>query len=191
MFAKSLGPHAARTRGARTARAARGARGALCAVVAWVVAMNAVHATPGDASAPAVEPFVQHLRDVASEAVMAAFNYLGVPYQPGGHGADQGFDCSGFTRYIFGRSLGLWLPRRAHQQAHEAGLVAVAREQLKPGDLVFFNTLRRAFSHVGIYIGEGRFIHSPRVGGAVRIEDMRQAYWVQRFDGARRADLIP
>jgi cell wall-associated NlpC family hydrolase len=131
---------------------------------------------------------VQQVRDAASEAVLAAMNYLGVPYQRGGSSADSGFDCSGFTRYIFEHSLGLLLPRRSEQQAHEAGLKKVAREELKPGDLVFFNTLRRAFSHVGIYVGEGRFIHSPRAGGVVRIEDMRQAYWAQRFDGARRAD---
>jgi cell wall-associated NlpC family hydrolase len=131
---------------------------------------------------------VQQVRDAASEAVLAAMNYLGVPYQRGGNSADSGFDCSGFTRYIFEHSLGLLLPRRSEQQAHEAGLKNVAREELRPGDLVFFNTLRRAFSHVGIYIGEGRFIHSPRAGGVVRIEDMRQAYWAQRFDGARRAD---
>ena len=63
------------------------------------------------------------------------------------------------------------------------------REELKPGDLVFFNTMRRAFSHVGIYVGEGKFIHSPRTGGEVRVEDMRAAYWAKRFNGARRADV--
>jgi hypothetical protein len=63
----------------------------------------------------------------------------------------------------------------------------VLREELKPGDLVFFNTMRRAFSHVGIYVGDGKFIHAPRSGGEVRIEDMRQAYWSKRFNGARRA----
>jgi cell wall-associated NlpC family hydrolase len=81
------------------------------------------------------------------------------------------------------------LPRRADQQAKDTSLVAVKREELKPGDLVFFNTMRRAFSHVGIYVGEGRFIHAPRSGGEVRVEDMRQAYWAKRFNGARRAEL--
>jgi cell wall-associated NlpC family hydrolase len=131
---------------------------------------------------------VQRVRDSASELVMVAMNFLGVVYRPGGNTAEQGFDCSGFTRYIFERSLGLVLPRRAEQQAEHAALQAVQQTELKPGDLVFFNTMKRAFSHVGIYIGDGRFIHSPRVGGEVRIEDMRLAYWAQRFDGARRAD---
>jgi cell wall-associated NlpC family hydrolase len=115
-------------------------------------------------------------------------NFLGVPYRRGGNTAEQGFDCSGFTRYVFENSLGLVLPRRADQQAQNAGLLSIKREELKPGDLVFFNTMKRAFSHVGIYVGEGKFIHAPRSGAEVRIEDMRQAYWSKRFNGARRAE---
>jgi cell wall-associated NlpC family hydrolase len=134
---------------------------------------------------------VQQVRDAASELVIVAMNFLGVIYRHGGNSAEQGFDCSGFTRYIFERSLGLVLPRRAEQQAQHAALQSVPPNELKPGDLVFFNTMKRAFSHVGIYIGEGRFIHSPRAGGEVRIEDMRLAYWAQRFDGARRAETTP
>jgi cell wall-associated NlpC family hydrolase len=112
-----------------------------------------------------------------------------VRYRRGGTSAEQGFDCSGFTRYVFEHSLGLVLPRRADQQAHEQGLLTVKKEELRPGDLVFFNTMRRAFSHVGIYVGDGKFIHAPRPGGEVRIEDMGATYWVKRFNGSRRADL--
>jgi cell wall-associated NlpC family hydrolase len=133
-------------------------------------------------------PIVQQVREKASGLVMAAMNFMGVPYRRGGNTAEQGFDCSGFTRYVFEHSIGLVLPRRADQQAHDAGLATIKQEELRPGDLVFFNTMRRAFSHVGIYVGEGKFIHSPRTGGEVRIEDMRQAYWSKRFNGARRAD---
>lgn len=132
-------------------------------------------------------PMVQQMRDAASDMVLTAMNFLGVPYRRGGSSAEQGFDCSGFTRYVFEHSLGLVLPRRADEQAKQAGLSLVLRDELKPGDLVFFNTMRRAFSHVGIYVGEGKFIHAPRSGGEVRIEDMRQAYWSKRFNGARRA----
>ena len=132
-------------------------------------------------------PVVQQMRDAASEMVLTAMNFLGVPYRRGGSSADSGFDCSGFTRYVFEHSLGLILPRRADEQARQPGLAQVLRDELKPGDLVFFNTLRRAFSHVGIYVGDGKFIHAPRTGGEVRIEDMRQAYWSKRFNGARRA----
>ena len=132
---------------------------------------------------------VRQVRDAASDLVLASMNFLGVPYRRGGESAAEGFDCSGFTRHIFELSIGLVLPRRADQQASLAGLLNVTRDDLKPGDLVFFNTMRRAFSHVGIYIGDGKFIHSPRSGGEVRVEDMRQAYWDKRFNGARRADL--
>jgi len=134
-------------------------------------------------------PLVQQVRDRATELVMASMNFLGVRYVRGGNDAESGFDCSGFTRYVFEHSLGLVLPRRADEQARQAGLLSVTRSELKPGDLVFFNTMRRAFSHVGIYVGEGKFIHAPRSGAEVRIEDMRQAYWAQRFNGARRADV--
>jgi len=133
--------------------------------------------------------FVRQMRDAASDLVLASMNFLGVRYRRGGESADAGFDCSGFTRHVFEMSLGLVLPHRAEQQAKDTALANVGREELKPGDLVFFNTLKRAFSHVGIYVGDGKFIHSPRAGGEVRIEDMRQAYWAKRFNGARRAEL--
>ncbi len=132
---------------------------------------------------------VERLRDRASDMVITAMNFLGVPYRRGGNSADHGFDCSGFTRHVFELSLGLVLPRRADEQAQTAGLISVKRTELKPGDLVFFNTLKRTFSHVGIYVGEGKFIHSPRAGGEVRVEDMGASYWAKRFTGARRADV--
>lgn len=136
---------------------------------------------------PSEYTFVQTMRDKASDMVLSAMNFLGVPYRRGGNTAETGFDCSGFTRHIFELSLGHVLPRRVDDQASAPGLIKVKREELKPGDLVFFNTLKRTFSHVGIYIGEGKFIHSPRSGASVRVEDMRYAYWSKRFTGARRA----
>jgi cell wall-associated NlpC family hydrolase len=141
-----------------------------------------------DTLQPAVA-LAQQARDRAAEAVLAAMAYLDLPYVRGGNSAERGFDCSGFTRYVFKNTLGLLLPRSAHEQAQAESLKPVLIDELKPGDLVFFNTLRKTFSHVGIYIGEGRFVHSPRPGGQVRVESMRQAYWAQRFDGARRADM--
>ena len=130
----------------------------------------------------------QKVRDGASDMVLTAMNFLGVPYRRGGTTEATGFDCSGFTRHIFEMSLGLVLPRRASEQANAAGLTKVGRDELRPGDLVFFNTMRHTFSHVGIYVGDGKFIHSPATGGAVRVDDMRYAYWSQRYDGARRAE---
>ncbi|WP_281915366.1 C40 family peptidase [Caldimonas thermodepolymerans] len=148
---------------------------------------------PAEATADATAPppasdqgLMSQVRHKASELVMTAMNFLGVPYRRGGNTAEEGFDCSGFTRHIFEQSLGLVLPRRADEQARAPGLLQVRRDELKPGDLVFFNTLRRTFSHVGIYVGDGKFIHSPRAGAEIRIEDMRVAYWRKRFTGARR-----
>jgi cell wall-associated NlpC family hydrolase len=122
--------------------------------------------------------------DRTSELVMTAMGFLGVPYRRGGNDADTGFDCSGFVRSMYERTIGLVLPRLAKDQA--AATQPIAKTDLQPGDLVFFNTMKRAFSHVGIYVGEGKFIHSPKPGAQVRVEDMQQNYWARRFDGARR-----
>ena len=127
----------------------------------------------------------QSVSSQASDLVVNAMGYLGVPYRRGGTGI-QGFDCSGFVQAMYQKTLGLVLPHNAKAQA--AATEKIDKTELQPGDLVFFNTLRRAFSHVGIYIGEGKFIHSPRAGGEVRIEDMRESYWVKRFNGARRVN---
>ncbi|MES2887374.1 MAG: C40 family peptidase [Pseudomonadota bacterium] len=144
-------------------------------------------ATSAVASPPLAEPSLgQKMRDSASDMVVRSMNFLGVPYQLGGTSESTGFDCSGFTRFIFEHSIGVMLPRRADEQARAPGLVPIRRADLKPGDLVFFNTLRRTFSHVGIYVGEGKFIHAPRTGAFVRVEDMRFSYWSKRFTGARR-----
>jgi hypothetical protein len=186
-------------------RPLRPVRDAALAIAACVL-VGAVHATPeavpadgftrflsdqGLLPAPATVPgLATQVRDKASELVVTAMNFLGVPYKRGGSSQEKGFDCSGFTRHIFETSFGLLLPRRVDDQASAAGLVPVRKEDLRPGDLVFFNTLKRTFSHVGIYIGEGRFIHSPRPGGEVRVESMGVAYWTQRFTGARRAEVV-
>ncbi|MDP1605784.1 MAG: C40 family peptidase [Rhodocyclaceae bacterium] len=113
-----------------------------------------------------------------------ALELLGIRYKRGGNSPDTGFDCSGFVRHVFGASLGLSLPRSAHAISQVAD--RVDRAELQPGDLVFFNTMRRAFSHVGIYLGDGQFVHSPRAGGRVRIENLGDRYWKRRFDGVRR-----
>jgi cell wall-associated NlpC family hydrolase len=166
----------------------------------WVLPLLAMLLVGTPACAQAVDPLGQWLaergqapaavvgaeRSRVVEMVVAAMNFVGVPYRLGGNDADTGFDCSGFTRHLFQLNLGLALPRRSHEQAAAQGLVDVSRRDLQPGDLVFFNTLRRTFSHVGIYVGEGRFIHSPRAGASIRLEDMQTGYWQRRFDGARR-----
>lgn len=129
----------------------------------------------------------QTVGEKATDMLTQAMGLLGVPYRRGGSSEETGFDCSGFVRHMYEKSFGRLLPRRANEQAKATE--TIDREELKPGDLVFFNTMRRAFSHVGIYMGDGKFIHAPRTGSQVRVEDMRLAYWQTRFNGARRVPL--
>ncbi len=144
-----------------------------------------------DAPAAAAEQrapvsLLRQLHERTSEMAVAAMDFVGIRYRRGGASVETGFDCSGFTRHVFAMSLGMVLPRRADEQAVAPGFVAVKRDDLQPGDLVFFNTLRRSFSHVGIYVGANRFIHAPRSGASIRTEDMTFAYWAKRYEGARR-----
>lgn len=123
----------------------------------------------------------------ARELILHAMGFLGINYRYGGDTPETGFDCSGLVNYVFNQAAGLVLPRNALAISKVGE--TVTRHELQPGDLVFFNTLRRPFSHVGIYLGEQRFIHSPSRGGQVEIVDMSQRYWQKRFNGARRISL--
>lgn len=113
-----------------------------------------------------------------------ALNYLGVKYRFGGSAPSSGFDCSGLITYVAEKSLGLKLPRRAEEMARLGE--SIKRNNLQKGDLVFFNTNGARYSHVGIYLGDNKFVHSPRTGSVVRVEDMSIAYWKKRYNGARR-----
>jgi len=115
--------------------------------------------------------------------VAAALEHLGVRYRWGGTDPKRGFDCSGLVVYA-ARSLGLQLPRTAATQARTG--VSVKKSELQAGDLVFFNTRGARYSHVGIYAGDGNFIHAPRTGAVVRVESMKSSYWTKRYTGARR-----
>jgi cell wall-associated NlpC family hydrolase len=187
---------------ARTATLARMWTGLIQAAAVWVFGLATGLATASqNADDPLARWLAEHghaaveamparpARDATGDLVIAAMNFLDLPYQPGGHSIATGFDCSGFTRHLFGQTLGVALPRVVDEQARAHGLQAVAREELQAGDLVFFNTMRRTYSHVGIYVGEGRFIHAPRSGAQIRIESLSSSYWARRFTGARRAQV--
>lgn len=118
--------------------------------------------------------------------VTTAMKFLGVKYRYGGDAPGQGFDCSGLVAYAAEKSLGLKLPRTASGQAREG--ISVDRDELRRGDLVFFNTLGRRYSHVGIYLGDHKFVHAPRTGAAIRVDSMDMAYWRKRYNGARRLE---
>lgn len=120
----------------------------------------------------------------AGEAVTRALDLVGIRYRRGGTLPETGFDCSGFVGYVFREGIGLILPRTSREISKSGE--AVKLSDLQPGDLVFFNTRRRSFSHVGIYLGNDHFVHAPASGGEVRVENMKAAYWGKRFNGARR-----
>lgn len=109
---------------------------------------------------------------------------IGIRYKYGGNAPESGLDCSGLVRYVFKQVMGADLPRTSEEISRVGQ--NVEPNELQPGDLVFYNTLRRGFSHVGIYLGDNRFIHAPSAGGHVRIERMDINYWKSRFNGARR-----
>jgi len=123
----------------------------------------------------------------SADLALSVIALVGSPYRPGGEDPVSGFDCSGLVRYAARVSLGMQLPRRAEEISRAGSPVQAS--QLQPGDLVFFNTLGRPYSHVGVYLGDDRFVHAPTQRGQVRIESMSQHYWRHRFDGARR--LVP
>jgi cell wall-associated NlpC family hydrolase len=118
------------------------------------------------------------------DLLLHALAMSGFDYQRGGKSVASGFDCSGLVAHVFKQAYGMNLPHNA--KAQSAYGKPVPASQLEAGDLVFFNTLQQPFSHVGIYLGDNRFIHAPRPGAVVRTENMKLAYWRTRFDGARR-----
>jgi cell wall-associated NlpC family hydrolase len=122
--------------------------------------------------------------DFAAEVVFRALSLLGVNYRLGGNNPAAGLDCSGLVRLVYGEVAGLTLPRRSEEISLVGG--SVDKSELQPGDLVFFNTLQLPFSHVGIFIGNGQFVHSPSSGSSVRVENINLPYWQTRFNGARR-----
>ncbi|MEY4480981.1 MAG: hypothetical protein RIQ84_143 [Pseudomonadota bacterium] len=115
-----------------------------------------------------------------------AMQLIGVRYRWGGNTPQSGLDCSGFVRYVFNDTFGFLLPRKSAQMS-KVGM-EVGKEELRPGDLVFFNTMRHAFSHVGIYVGDNKFIHAPSRGKSIRVDDMTKVYWEKRYNGARRME---
>lgn len=118
------------------------------------------------------------------EISIQAMSLVGTPYRYGGNTPDSGFDCSGLVRYVVSRAANVNLPRTTEAMGTRGS--SLDRSEVASGDLVFFNTTGRANSHVGIYVGQNRFVHAPSSGGTVRLEDMGKAYWASRYNGARR-----
>ncbi|WP_144373790.1 C40 family peptidase [Vogesella urethralis] len=127
--------------------------------------------------------------DLVGALLLQAMSLTGIAYRFGGNSPATGFDCSGLIRYVFLKAVGMNLPRTAAEQARQGR--SVARNELKAGDIVFFDTRGFRYSHSGIYLGNGKFIHAPRTGKNIGISDMTLPYWVKRFNGARRVLTPP
>ena len=164
-------------------------------LLAAVVLLASLQAGPVSAqSSTESEPLPKSFASTVSSAVVDktetlinnAMQLIGVRYRWGGNTPQSGLDCSGFVRYVFNDTFGFLLPRKSAQMS-KVGL-QIGKEELRPGDLVFFNTMRHAFSHVGIYVGDNKFIHAPSKGKSIRVDDMTKVYWEKRYNGARRLD---
>jgi len=155
-------------------------------LASFSLACQAAEAAKEPITPAAAEQAYADWSGLAQEVLISALSLTGTKYKFGGSSPETGFDCSGFVRYVFQQAASLTLPHgaRAISQLGQA----VPLEQLQPGDLVFFNTLKTTFSHVGIYIGDNRFIHAPTDGGGVHVVNMGDEYWSKRFNGARRID---
>ena len=164
------------------------------ALVATTLAWPLAAAPSDDANSTSEPPLVRaekslrelgnKAKDTASEITSYALSLIGVDYKFGGNTPEQGLDCSGLIRYVFQQATGMSLPRTARDQARVGDAVSI--DKLQPGDLVFFNTRRFQFSHVGLYIGDNRFIHAPSSGGSVQVVSLENQYWQKAFNGARR-----
>jgi len=133
-------------------------------------------------------PYLQARHGNVNSLVSYAQTLIGTPYKYGGNSPESGFDCSGFVGHVFSHSLGINLPRSTGEIGRSGK--SVRSNELRTGDLVFFNTLHRSFSHVGIYLGDNRFIHAPSSGGNVRVENILEDYWRNRYNGARRITML-
>ena len=148
-------------------------------LITLLILLSACASTPQQAGLSATNS-----DEKMNELVMYAMSLADTPYHYGGNSPDNGFDCSGFVDHVFRQSLGIALPRTTLELSRTG--TEINKKHLLPGDLVFFNTQHISYSHVGIYIGEDKFVHAPKSGSQIRVEKMNEKYWLSRYDGARR-----
>jgi cell wall-associated NlpC family hydrolase len=135
-------------------------------------------------NATKVAQFKQDTSVGTEDISIAAVGLVGVPYRYGGNNPKGGFDCSGLIAYVYSKSANMKLPRTIQEMSTKGQ--SVENQAPAPGDLVFFNTTGEKYSHAGIYVGQGRFVHAPSAGGTVRLEYVTTPYWAARFTEARR-----
>jgi cell wall-associated NlpC family hydrolase len=139
-------------------------------------------------NAAKVAQFKQDTSVGTEDISIAAVGLVGVPYRYGGNNPKGGFDCSGLIAYVYNKSANIKLPRTIQEMSAKGQ--GVENQPPAPGDLIFFNTTGEKYSHAGIYVGQGRFVHAPSAGGTVRLEYIATPYWAARFTEARRFTLV-
>lgn len=149
------------------------------AVFATALALAGCAASPG-APTPPAPPRASH--PARSDIALFALGLLDTPYSWGGRGPATGFDCSGLVSHVYREAAGLRVQGSSAQLGQKAR--PIARQELQPGDLVFFNTLGARHSHVGVYVGGGRFVHASNPRTGVRMDQLANRYYAQRFEGA-------
>ncbi|MBU6199464.1 MAG: C40 family peptidase [Xanthomonadaceae bacterium] len=157
----------------------------ICCLIAGVAAgMSGCGSRAVKPVPPAAYPTRTH-RANPNDILFRAIGLIGTPYRYGGNTPRGGFDCSGLVDYVFRDVAGIDLPRTA-EEISRVDAPQIARKQLESGDLVFFHTDGRRVSHVGIYVGKGRFVHAPNEGGTVRLDYLDAPYWREHYSGAKR-----
>ena len=187
-FSRTGSRAAARYAAAAGRYAAAAGRYAAAAAVACALAFpqlaNAQTAAPKNTFARSAKDAASYAWNGAQDVAIYALGLIGVDYRYGGDTPESGVDCSGLVRYVFQQVTGVTLPRTSKELSRLGN--SVASTDLAPGDLVFFDTRRLPFSHVGIYLGDNRFIHAPSTGSEVEISRLSETYWQKHFNGARR-----
>jgi cell wall-associated NlpC family hydrolase len=146
--------------------------------------LNGCSTFSGRATSSKVAQFKQDTSVGTEDISIAAVGLVGVPYRYGGNNPKAGFDCSGLIGYVYLKSANIKLPRTIQDMSTKGK--GIDTQAPAPGDLVFFNTTGDKYSHAGIYVGQGRFVHAPSSGGTVRLEQIENPYWASRFTEARR-----
>jgi cell wall-associated NlpC family hydrolase len=156
--------------------------------LALLAACSGPHTKPSAAPAPRYAQPLRHGEVGPNDILFRAIGLVGTPYHWGGNTPESGFDCSGLIVYVFREIAGVSLPRTV-QDIYAVDLNEVRRDQLQGGDLVFFKTGGRSVSHIGIYVGQNRFVHAPNEGGTVRLDFLNNPYWEKHYSGAKRVPL--
>ena len=155
-----------------------------CGIFIYAIALSGCSTFNARSNAAKVAQFKQDTSVGTEDVSIAALGLVDVPYRYGGNNPKGGFDCSGLIVYVYNKAVGIKLPRTIQLMSSQGK--SIEGQSPAPGDLVFFNTTGEKYSHAGIYVGQGRFVHAPSAGGTVRLDYITSPYWAAKFTEARR-----